>query len=168
MISYLTDQELEQLKKLAYGRMMAKESDKYKNITYLSQEEADTLGLISEYVVAKYLNIPFDLRILLGGDNGTDLYLGDWQIQVKATKYDYGKFIIKRLEDLKLINILVYCRENARTVDIKGYISDIEFRKNCNYEDLGHGSLYTLDQRYLKDITKLPFYYQEFKHSTDN
>ena len=63
--------------------------------------------MMGEYAVAKYLKIPFDTSINLDGDGGeTDMYLGDWKIQVKATKYSSGRLVFNKKDEVKaLLNV---------------------------------------------------------------
>jgi len=162
-------EEFESIKMLAIGRHFEKDQviphrdlQRWRN----TQEEADLLGVMGEYGVAKYLKIPFDMSVNLTGDGGSyDMYLGDWSIQVKSTKYDTGRLVFNSLDEIQaLINILVVVDIEYKLVKIIGYLSKRDIKK-CIYEkDLGHGIRYCIDQDQLKPISELSFYYTEWKN----
>jgi hypothetical protein len=104
-----------------------------------TQSQADLLGVLGEYAVAKALKLPFDTTINLEGDGGsTDLMLDDYDIQVKSTKY-------KTNEEALMVSILGYIRKQS-----------IE---QCLVEmDLGHGKRLVVEQKHLKPISMLIAY----------
>ena len=91
MKGLLTDNEYKSLEMLGIGRHFLKDiviPDRKLERWNNTQHEADLIGVIGEYVVAKYLKIPFDTTINLEGGGGeVDLYLGEWSVQVKSSKY---------------------------------------------------------------------------------
>lgn len=170
MIIRLSDNEFETVRMLAIGRHLEKDIvipnrniERWNN----SQHEADLLGVMGEYAVSKYLRIPFDCSINLNGDGGRyDMFLGDWSIQVKATKYPNGRLAFNGLDELKaLINILTICDEVDKSVIIRGFISKADFLKKTYVRNLGHGDRYCVDQSDLEDIDQLAFYYGKFHPS---
>lgn len=167
-----SDREFEFIKMLSTGRHFLKDIvvpnrdlERWAN----TQHEADLLGVMGEYAVSKYLKIPFDTSINLEGDGGeVDMYLGDWDIQVKATKYSTGRLVFNTKEEIKaLINVLVFCDMKNKVVNILGYSSKRDVKKNMYEKDLGHGIRYCLEQVNLKPIEELNYYYQEH-HKTYN
>lgn len=163
----LTDIEFKNLEKLARGRHYLKDIvipdrpiERWNN----TQTECDLIGVMGEYAVAKALKIPIDTEINLNGDGGeTDLYLGDWSIQVKATKYINGRLVFNTLDEMQsLIYVLTVCDIGSKSVDIIGYISNKDMKNNLYIKDLGFGNRYCIDQKYLKNISWLTFYFLQW------
>jgi hypothetical protein len=131
-----------------------------------TQKEADVIGVIGEYVVAKYLKIPFDTTINLNGDGGeTDMFLGEWSIQVKSSKYSSARLVFNNKEEINaLIYILVICDTETKNTNVIGYISKNDVLKHIYEENLGHGVRYCIDQNKLKCISNLSFYHSEYSY----
>lgn len=171
LISYMkitfTEIEFKNLVKLARGRhylkdivMPDRDIERWNN----TQAECDLVGVMGEYAVAKVLRIPVDTEVNLSGDGGeTDLHLGDWSIQVKSTKYISGRLVFNTLDEMRsLIYVLTVCNIVSKSVDIIGYISNKDMMKNLYTKDLGFGVRYCIDQKHLKDISWLTFYFLEW------
>jgi hypothetical protein len=167
----LTEVEYKFVEMLARGRHFLKDIvipnrklERWNNTQY----DSDLLGVMGEYAVSKYLKIPFDTEVNLNGDGGEhDLYLGDWSIQVKSTKYNNGRLVFNELNEIKsLIDVLTICDIKTRTVNIAGYISHRDMLAKMYEKDLGFGVRYCVDQNCLRNISWLPFYYLQWKHST--
>ena len=165
----LTNREYKFVEMLAKGRHFMKDIvipdrklDRWNN----TQHEADLLGVMGEYVVAKYLKIPLDTEVNLQGDGGeVDLWLGDWSIQVKSTKYKSGRLVFNSKKEIKaLIDVLTICTIETKTVDIVGYISHKDLLRKMYEKNLGHGVRYCIDQSHLTDISWLAFYYLEWQN----
>lgn len=165
----LTDREYKFVEMLAIGRHFLKDiviPDRDMERWCNTQREADMIGVMGEYAVAKYLKIPFDTTINLEGDGGEfDMYLGDWTMQVKSTKYPTGRLVFNTMDEVKaLIYVLAVCDIKSKSVDIVGYISHNELIKGLYQKDLGHGVRYCIEQDKLKDISWLTFYYQQHQN----
>ena len=164
----LTDREFKFVDMLARGRHFLKDivmPDRKLIDWNNTQSEADILGVMGEYAVSKYLSIPMDTEVNLQGDGGeVDLWLGDWSIQVKSTKYDNGRLVFNSKDEMKaLIDVLTICNIQKQTVNIVGYISNKDLQQKMYEKDLGFGVRYCIDQDELKDISWLVFYYLEWK-----
>jgi hypothetical protein len=164
----LTDREFKFVEMLARGRHFLKDivmPDRKLIDWNNTQSEADILGVMGEYAVSKYLSIPMDTEVNLQGDGGeVDLWLGDWSIQVKSTKYDNGRLVFNSKDEMKaLIDVLTICNIQKQTVNIVGYISNKDLQQKMYEKDLGFGVRYCIDQTDLKDISWLVFYYLEWK-----
>jgi len=164
----LTDREFKFIEMLARGRHFLKDivmPDRKLIDWNNTQSEADLLGVMDEYAVSKYLSIPMDTEVNLQGDGGeVDLWLGDWSIQVKSTKYDNGRLVFNSKDEMKaLIDVLTICNIQKQTVNIVGYISNKDLQQKMYEKDLGFGVRYCIDQDELKDISWLVFYYLEWK-----
>ena len=165
----LTDKEYKFIELLARGRHYVKDiviPDRNLERWNNTQYESDLLGVMGEYAVAKYLKIPFDTEINLNGDGGeVDLWLGDWSIQVKSTKYDNGRLVFNTMNEIKsLLDVLTVCNINDKTVNIIGYISHNSLLKKIYKLDLGYGIRYCINQEDLNDISWLSFYYLEWQN----
>lgn len=165
----LTDREFKNVELLAVGRHFYKDiviPDRDMERWNNTQREADLIGVMGEYVVAKYLKIPFDTTINLNGDGGeVDMYLGDWSVQVKATKYATGRLVFNTMEEITaLIYVLAVCDIKSKTVDVVGYASHNDLSKNLYEKDLGHGTRYCIDQDKLRDISWLTFYHLTYQN----
>jgi hypothetical protein len=167
MLIKFTSREMESIKMLAQGRHFFKDIhipnrdlERWNN----SQYEADLLGVMGEYAVCKYLKIPMDMSVNLEGDGGEiDMYLGDWTIQVKSTKYKNGRLVFNHMDEVvSLLNILTVSNPKNNEVYIAGYISKKDLHKKVYEEDLGHGKRYCVNQSDLKCISELTFYYVEW------
>ena len=165
----LTSREYKFIEMLARGRHFLKDiviPDRPLTSWNNTQHEADFLGVMGEYAVSKYLKIPMDTEVNLQGDGGEiDLWLGDWSIQVKSTKYESGRLVFNSLDEAKaLIDVLTICNIKEKTVNIVGYISNKELMKRIYKKDLGFGIRYCVNQEDLTDISWLSFYYLEWKN----
>jgi len=165
----LTDREFKFVEMLAKGRHFLKDiaiPDRGLIDWNNTQYEADLLGVMGEYAVSKYLKIPMDTEVNLNGDGGeVDLWLGDWSIQVKATKYIDGRLVFNSKKEMKsLIDVLTICNMQKQTIDIAGYISNKDLMRKLYEKDLGFGKRYCIDQNDLKDISWLVFYYLEWRN----
>lgn len=156
-----TDREIKFLKVLASGRHYLKDIVKPNRQSVArwgnTQEQADMLGVMGEYAVAKYLGLPFDTSINLEGDGGeTDLMLGKHNIQVKSTKYKTGRLVFNNLKEIIAdLFVLCYCSEPEMLVQILGYIKKEEIKNVSELKDLGYGLRIVIEQRHLLPIADL-------------
>ena len=128
-----------------------------------TQAQADLLGVLGEYAVAKALKLPFDTSINLEGDGGsTDLMLGEYDIQVKSTKYKTGRLVFNNRKEIGAdVFILCYVNEEAMEVTILGYIRKQSIKECLQEMDLGHGKRLVVEQRFLKPISLLTAYLEK-------
>lgn len=127
----------------------------------ISQHEADLIGVIGEYCVAKYLRIPFDTSINLGGDGGNyDMFIGDWSIQVKSTKYKTGVLAFHSLDESQksLLSVLAIVDIENKKVTIPGYIDRNKIKKIYTKKNLNHGDRIIIQQENLQDLSELKYY----------
>jgi hypothetical protein len=156
-----TDREIKFLKVLASGRHYLKDIVKPNRHSVArwgnTQEQADMLGVMGEYGVAKYLGLPFDTSINLDGDGGeTDLYLGKLNLQVKSTKYKTGRLVFNNKKEMAAdLFILCYCSEPEMYIQILGYIKKDSIDSVSEVKDLGHGLRIVVEQRHLLPISDL-------------
>lgn len=156
-----TDREIKFLKVLASGRHYLKDIVKPNRHSVSrwgnTQEQADMLGVMGEYGVAKYLGLPFDTSINLDGDGGeTDLYLGKLNLQVKSTKYKTGRLVFNNKKEIAAdMFILCYCSEPEMYIQILGYIKKDSIDSVSEVKDLGHGLRIVVEQKHLLPISEL-------------
>ena len=156
-----TDREIKFLKVLASGRHYLKDIVKPNRHSVSrwgnTQEQADMLGVMGEYAVAKFLKLPFDTTINLEGDGGeTDIYLGKLNVQVKSTKYKTGRLVFNNKKEMAAdLFVLCYCSEPDLLVQILGYINKELIDSVSEVKDLGHGLRIVVEQRHLLPISDL-------------
>jgi hypothetical protein len=156
-----TDREIKFLKVLAGGRHYLKDIVKPNRNSVArwgnTQEQADMLGVMGEYAVAKYLGLPFDTTINLQGDGGeTDIYLGKLNVQVKSTKYKTGRLVFNNKKEIAAdLFVLCYCSEPDLLVQILGYIEKQLIDSVSEVKDLGHGLRIVVEQKHLLPISDL-------------
>ena len=160
----ITERELKFLKVLATGRHFLKDQVKPDRPSVArwgnTQAQADLLGVLGEYAVAKALKLPFDTTINLEGDGGsTDLMLDNYDIQVKSTKYKTGRLVFNNRKEIGAdIFILCYVDEQVSEVSILGYIRKQSIEECLVEMDLGHGKRLVVEQKHLKPISLLIAY----------
>ena len=164
MTYQLTEKEMKILRLLAHGRCAVKDlsnPDRPSAIVFgNSRFEADLIGIMGEYVVAKHLGVPFDTTIHLEGDGGiTDLTYEDLSVQVKSTKYRTGRLMFFRKEEIKAdIYVLCTVLHEQCQATIVGWIDQAMALQLVSQMDLGRGLRWVIEQRQLlpiSDLTKL-------------
>jgi hypothetical protein len=157
---------MELLRVLANGRHFLKDQanpNRYKKQWGNDQQTADMLGVMGEYAVSKALKIPMDMSCGLEGDGGTDLMMGDYNIDVKTTKYKTGRLVFNLNDELKAdIYILCWAMEEAAEVILQGYIRRASIDAVMVQQNLGYGMRKVIEQKHLKPISLL-LAYREMK-----
>jgi hypothetical protein len=161
-----TPREMELLRVLANGRHFLKDQanpNRFKKQWGNDQQTADMLGVMGEYAVSKALKIPMDMSCGLEGDGGTDLMMGDYNIDVKTTKYKTGRLVFNLNDELKAdIYILCWAMEDAAEVILQGYIRRQSIDAVMVQQNLGYGMRKVIEQKHLKPISLL-LAYREIK-----
>ena len=151
---------------LANGRHFLKDQanpNRFKKQWGNDQQTADMLGVMGEYAVSKALKIPMDMSCGLEGDGGTDLMMGDYNIDVKTTKYKTGRLVFNLNHELKAdIYILCWAMEDAAEVILQGYIRRQSIDAVMVQQNLGYGMRKVIEQKHLKPISLL-LAYREIK-----
>lgn len=119
----------------------------------------DFLGARAELAFARAFEIPHDpsaLNHAVGIDGGTDLFIGDTSIDVKATFHATGKLLLKSREAAKAdVLVLVTATSDDKVMRVAGWVGRAEFLATCIEEDLGRGKCLTLAQHQLRPISEL-------------
>ena len=109
----------------------------------------DIDGVVSEYCVAKMLNICPDLTVSVRS-GGIDLISSKGKtIDVKSTRHKNGRLLatLKKVDDPCDVYILAIVDDFG--ADIIGWCESNELFSDKNKIDLGHGIGYGLNQEYL-------------------
>jgi hypothetical protein len=161
----ISERELKFLKVLATGRHFLKDQDKPNRRDFIwgnSNERRDLIGVMGEYAVSKALKLPMDMSFGLKGDGGTDLIMGQYNLQVKSTKYKTGRLVFTNRKQMEAdVFILCWVNEEAMEVSILGYIRKQSI-EDCLVEmNLGHGKRLVVEQKFLKPISLLTAYLEK-------
>jgi hypothetical protein len=104
-----------------------------------------------------------DMSCGLEGDGGTDLMMGDYNIDVKTTKYKTGRLVFNLNDELKAdVYILCWAMEEAAEVILQGYIRRQSIDTVMVQQNLGYGMRKVIEQKHLKPISLL-LAYREIK-----
>ena len=111
-------------------------------------------GVYTEYAVAKYLNLFFDLNCnfrKFTEDLCTDL---GTKIDVKSTEKEGGPLNATRNAIKKPADIFIHTEINdaENYVKIIGYVDRNELLQQNKINDIGNGNYYRIPQKYLKKI----------------
>jgi hypothetical protein len=150
---------MELLRVLAHGRHFVKDQanpNRKKVMWNNTQEAIDLLGVMGEYAVSKHLKIPMDMSVSLEGDGGIDMYYGQYNLQIKTTKYKTGRLVFNMNQPIDAdIYILCYAIEQESLVHIQGYIRQAHIPEQLVVMNLGHGMRKVIEQRCLSPISML-------------
>ncbi len=119
-----------------------------------SREEANALGYMAEFAVARLLDLePPEINVL--SDGGVDLWMNDRSIDVKYTNMTKEPVLIFdnmakfRAEFAILVTSESYDDELFR---VHGWISRRDFKKIAEPRDFGYGERLVVEAEYLRPI----------------
>jgi hypothetical protein len=119
------------------------------------QENIDLLGIKAELAVSKVLQLPYNPSAL-GIDNGTDMWAGDWSIDVKASFHERGRLLFKSKESFRSdISILVTATADPSVMFIEGGVSQKRFLADAKAVNLGHGVCWIIERGDLTPIEEI-------------
>jgi hypothetical protein len=119
------------------------------------QENIDLLGIKAELAVSKVLQLPYS-PAALGIDNGTDMWAGDWSIDVKASFHPRGRLLFKSKESFRAdMSVLVTATEDPSVMFIEGGISRNRFMSEAKAVNLGHGNCWVVEGSELTPIEEI-------------
>lgn len=117
-----------------------------------SSMDIEQLGLMAEIAVAKVLGCdysPFEL----GVDDGSDMWLGNSSIDVKASFHASGSLLFKTRQAFRAdCAIFVTATSEDSTVTIVGGCSKARFMREAENVDLGRGPCWIMQQQNLSPI----------------
>lgn len=106
--------------------------------------EADVMGFLAEYAVAKALNVFPDVGLSPRSGSADGRFLG-LNYDVKATKYKTGRLLCT-MKDNPDVAVYVLAIVDEPHVTIVGYATKKMLCQKENIKNLGHGNGYSLDQ----------------------
>jgi hypothetical protein len=126
-----------------------------------TSEGINIIGHLGEQAIGQALGIPVDTTVMIGGDDGSDMKVGDTTIQVKTSQL---KSLIFNASWLFKSDIAVQVQyvgndktkseEDPRFI-IWGYIDKATFKANHYKKDYGYGERLVMDVSDLKPIEDL-------------
>jgi hypothetical protein len=127
----------------------------------MTQLDIDVMGVRAELAVSIFLAVPFNDRILPGGDDGADLEYRGRSVEVKAISYRGGVLIFHSLDEFDS-NFAVACFAPNRRVDILGWITRERFAEIHEKRNFGKGLRVFVPQVALRDPREIE---QAFRRS---
>lgn len=124
---------------------------------HIPAKNAYFIGIVGEYVVAKHLRLPTQFVPQDGGDNGYDMLMGSWRVQVKTTSRPYGELMFNSLRHFNAdLAVLTYWDNAKSTVTIKGWIDKHHFDLLHEVITLNDSSTRcVLNNSHIRPITQL-------------
>ncbi len=156
MIS-LTPLEIRLAKAVAHLRMTAGRAQARADLRIGPQDEivTDTEGASAELALCRMLNIyPAGVLQTARPDNGADLTINGWSIDVKASKYQTARLLVATHKRKHADLYVLLIGENGR-YNFGGWATREELLRRENLQDLGHGLTYALAQDKLKNAAEL-------------
>lgn len=154
MIITLTNTEVAALDMIAHLRYIETSRVAKENIqtTAKTPREIVRHGVYSEYAVAKYLNVFFDMNCDVRKFGADLISARGTLIDVKSTTKEGGPLNATKNSVEKPADIFV-CTEiddDKNQVKIVGYVDRNDFLIDENLHDIGNGFYYCLPQTFLK------------------
>jgi hypothetical protein len=119
------------------------------------QDNIDLLGIKAELAVSKVLQLQYS-PAALGIDNGTDMWAGDWSIDVKASFHERGRLLFKSKESFRAdMSVLVTATDDPAVMLIEGGISHKRFMAEAKAVNLGHGVCWIVERHELTPIEEI-------------
>ena len=119
-----------------------------------SEDVVELLGVKAELAVARCLGIPHFYQP--GFDDGSDMYLGDISIDVKATFHPSGQLLFRTAEHFKAsCAVLVTSTDADDVMLLAGWLPRKQFLERAVEVDLGHGPTLACKQGELLPISEL-------------
>lgn len=126
-----------------------------KRDTGRSDADLDLLGVKAEVAVSKVFDLVHDYA--MGVDDGSDLWLDDISVDVKATFHKGGRLLFKKRSSFKADCAVLVCQIRPDQFNVAGYASKATFLERARELDLGHGKGWAMDQDELSPLEKLWF-----------
>jgi hypothetical protein len=150
----LTRQDMSNAIKAARGRQQLNRASGVTNQKKAGNSAMDIelLGVKAEIAVAKALQCdfsPFDLGI----DDGADMWLGGYSIDVKASFHQNGQLLFKSREAFRAdCAILAIATDEDDVINIIGGCTKNRFISEAQNADLGRGPCWVMQQANLSPI----------------
>lgn len=150
----LTRQDMSNATKAARGRQQLNRASGVINQKVAEGDpmNIELMGVKAEIAVAKVLNAdfsPFDLGI----DDGADMWLGGYSIDVKATSYQTGGLLFNSPEAFRAdCAVLVLTTDEDDVMTVMGGCTKLRFISEAEQVDLGRGKRWLMQQANLSPI----------------
>jgi hypothetical protein len=136
-----------------HGLTNPKRVDKARDNFQLARE-----GLTGEWAVSKYLDLPVNTEIYLGGDKGYDFEYRGLKVDVKTTR---AKFLLfTKLSNFKADAAILVRYHKDFIVEIVGAVTRDDFIKHSQIKNLGYGDHHVMTPEQLTPI-------EEFKNARE-
>ena len=112
------------------------------------------VGMLGEIAISKYLGIPLNPEVLVGGDGGIDMYYKGQSIQVKTRTFTTPPiYLMYKTKEELVADWSVMCTvQSPTTVGIRGFISKTKFLQKAKPQDFGYGESFVVDAVDLADF----------------
>lgn len=109
-------------------------------------------GFKGEWAVADLLEVPRTPDLSGTADDGSDVAIGDYTINVRYTPYPNGRLMCpanKPFHDCDWV-VLVVGTDSPETVNVLGGVTVGEFYETCQHHDFGYGDTDYITQEQLR------------------
>lgn len=164
----LTNQELHECKILGVDTValvkMQKVNPRLENDKQ-SREDANVLGFMGEYAVAKLFNLK-PTYLVVKSDYGIDLWWDDVSIDVKFTNKIENGLIFDNENAFKAHTAILCCPTKYNNViDVVGWMDRNSFLNKCHKHDFGYGERLVVNHKELFPLKNLWEKMSERKHT---
>jgi hypothetical protein len=116
----LTPQQVDDARELGRKRSESYTREGYGTERGNTLPNVHTCGVLAEMAVAEYYGARLDRTIIDGGDNGSDLIIGDIEVDVKANRRDRNELLVK--EHKADADVFILCNiETEHKIRLVGY-----------------------------------------------
>lgn len=126
-----------------------------------TSEGINIIGHLGEQAIGQALGFPVDTTVLVGGDNGSDMTVGDITIQVKTSQLKSLIFNAPWLFKSDIAILVQFVGEDKTRSEedprfvIWGYVDKATFKQNHYKRDYGYGERLVMDAKDLLPIESL-------------
>jgi hypothetical protein len=126
-----------------------------------TSEGINIIGHLGEMAVGKVLNIPVDMEVRTGGDDGNDMYYRGNSVQVKTSTLRALIFNAPHLFKSDIAMLVQFIGADKRKAEadprfaIWGWVSREEFLANHYNQDYGYGNRLVMDAEYLAPLSDI-------------
>ena len=115
------------------------------------------IGMLGEIAISKYLKIPLNPEVLVGGDGGIDLHYKGQTIQVKTrTHIAPPVYMMYTTKEELVADWHILCTiESPTSVGIRGFISKKKFVTLAKVMNFTYNDCFVVDEKLLKNIELL-------------
>jgi hypothetical protein len=122
---------------------------------------SNLVGEMGAWATAAYLGAKWRDEVFFGGDDGVDLELGPWSVEVKTTRVRWGGLLVNSVEAFRAhLAVLAYVSQEfddkpIERLSLLGWVSRRRFLDSHEWKDCGHGKRLYMKQADLSHIRDL-------------